>query len=322
MRMAANGLEPRLEGGVAAVARRLCGVQAQDAAAARLAIRARTVGLAAADVDTEPGVVRTWGWRGTLHLLARVDVPWVLSLVAEREHRSVASRWRALELDDGVYARARAAIAERLADGPATRAELREALAAAGVDASGQRLPHLVRRAAFEGLLHHPLDGTFAALEPLGDPPPRDEAITELVRRHAEGYGPATPDDVAAFSGVPKADVRAAWVDREAPAADGGASSSVRLLGAFDPYLLGYRGYGHVVAEEHVRKVWPGGGWIHPVVLVGGVAAGTWRIDGPRLVVDAFGDFPGEGLEAEAQDVARFLGRELAVSVAGSSGAG
>jgi len=255
MRMAANGLEPRLEGGVAAVARRLCGVQAQDAAAARLAIRARTVGLVAADVEAEPGVVRTWGWRGTLHLLAREDVPWVLSLVAERENRSVASRWRALELDDGVYARARAAIAERLADGPATRAELREALGAAGVDASGQRLPHLVRRAAFEGLLHHPLDGTFAALEPLGDPPPRDEAIAELVRRHAEGYGPAGPDDVAAFSGLPKAAVRAAWADSRAPAASDEASGWLRLLGAFDPVLLGYRGYEHVVPEEHVRKL-------------------------------------------------------------------
>ncbi len=322
MRMAANGLEPRLEGGVAAVVRRLCGVQAQDAAAARLAIRARSEGLVAGDVDAEPDVVRTWGWRGTLHLLAREDVPWVLSLVAERENRSVASRWRALELDDGIYARARAAIVERLSDGPATRAELRAAFAAAGVDGSGQRLPHLVRRAAFEGLLHHPLDGTFAALEPLDDPPPRDEAVAELVRRHAEGYGPATPDDVAAFSGVPKADARAAQVDGGEPEPDGGASGWVRLLGAFDPFLLGYRGYGHVVAAEHERKVWPGGGWIRPVVLVDGLAAGTWRLDGPRLVVDAFGAIPGEALEAEAQDVARFLGRELAVSVAGSSGSG
>jgi hypothetical protein len=333
MRMAANGLEPRLEGGVAAVVRRLCGVQAQDAAAARLAIRARTVGLVASDVDAEPGVVRTWGWRGTLHLLAREDVPWVLSLVAEREHRSVASRWRALELDDRVYARARAALAERLADGPATRAELREALAAAGVDASGQRLPHLVRRAAFEGLLHHPLDGTFAALEPIGDPPPRDEAIAELVRRHAEGYGPATPDDVAAFSALPRGQILQSSTpesglersprDRADPeTGDARLQDLTLLLGAFDPYLLGYRGYGHVVAEEHVRKVWPGGGWIHPVVLVGGVAAGTWKLDGSRLVVDAFGEIPSEGLKAEAQDVARFLGRELAVSVAGSSGAG
>ena len=315
MRAEANGLEPRLRGGVLDVARRLCGVQAQDAAAARLAIRARTSGLVAADVDAEPGVVRTWGWRGTLHLLAREDVPWVHSLVAERENRAVASRWRALELDDAVYARARAAIAERLADGPATRAQLREALAAAGVDASGQRLPHLVRRAAFEGLLHHPLDGTFAALDPAGDPPPRETALAELVRRHAEGYGPAAPEDLAAFAGVPKADAREAWVAAEPPAGRAGASGWVRLLGAFDPYLLGYRGYAHVVPEEHLRKVWPGGGWIHPVVLVDGVAAGTWKLDGDRVVVEAFegAEVPELALAAEVQDVARFLGRELAV---------
>jgi hypothetical protein len=313
-RTAANGLEPRLRGGVADVARRLCGVQAQDAAAARLAIRARTEGLTAADVDAEPGVVRTWGWRGTLHLLAREDVPWVLSLVAERENRAVASRWRALELDDETYARARAAIVERLAGGPATRAELREAIASAGVDASGQRLPHLVRRAAFEGLLHHPLDGTFAALEPAGEPPPREQALAQLAHRHAEGYGPTAPEDLAAFAGVPKADARAAWVAAEVPADRAAASGWVRLLGAFDPFLLGYSGYGHVVPEEHLRKVWPGGGWIHPVVLVDGVAAGTWRIDGARVVVEPFGtQVPELALAAEVQDVGRFLGRELAV---------
>jgi hypothetical protein len=325
MRVVANGLEPRLRGGVADVARRLCGVQAQDAAAARLAIRARTEGLTAADVDAEPGVVRTWGWRGTLHLLAREDVPWVLSLVADRENRAVAARWRALELDDQLYARARAAIVERLAGGPATRAELREVLAAAGVDASGQRLPHLVRRAAFEGLLQHPLDGTFAALEPAGEPPPREQALGELARRHAAGYGPATPDDVAAFSGLPRGQIlQSSKPDsgaREAAPESGAARLQdltpgwVRLLGAFDPFLLGYRGYGHVVSDAHVRKVWPGGGWIYPVVLVDGVAAGTWRIDGSRVVVEAFegAEVPELALEAEVQDVGRFLGRELAV---------
>src|SRR4051794_11254017 len=142
MRWAANGLEPRLRGGVAEVARRLCGVQAQDAAAARLAVRARTEGLTAAGGDASPLVVRTGGWRGALHRRAREDGPGVHSLVAERGNRSVASRWRALGLDDAVYAQARSLIAERLAVGPATRAQLREALGAGGIDASGQRLPH------------------------------------------------------------------------------------------------------------------------------------------------------------------------------------
>ncbi len=309
-RLAANGLEPRLGGGVAGVVRRLCGVQAQDARAARLAIRARTEGLTAADVDAEPGVVRTWGWRGTLHLLAREDVPWVVSLVAPRAVSGVAARWRALELDEAIYARARSAIAERLASGPATRAELRAALLAGGVDASGQRLPHLVRRAALEGLLHHPLDGTFAALE-LPAPPPREQALAELVRRHAAGYGPASTADVAAFAGLPRGEIPPAGTPDPGPAQSRDLTSFVRLLGSFDPYLLGYAGRGHAVAPEHARRVWPGGGWLHPVVLVDGTAAGTWRLErGEVVVADAFGPIPEEALAAEADDVARFLGRD------------
>ncbi len=309
-RLAANGLEPRLRGGVAEVARRLCGVQAQDARAARLAIRARTEGREAADVDAEPAVVRTWAWRGTLHLLAREDVPWVLSLVAPGANRSVASRWRALELDDAVYERARAVLAERLASGPATRAQLRSALASGGIDASGQRLPHLVRRAALEGLLHHPLDGTFAALE-LPDPPSREEALGELGRRHAAGYGPVTPADTAAFSGLPRGQILQSSTPETGAARtqDLTPVGVVRLLGSFDPYLLGYKGREHAVAPEHARRVWPGGGWLHPVVLVDGMAAGTWRLDGAELRVEAFGEIPGKALEAEAQDLARFLGR-------------
>jgi hypothetical protein len=322
-RLAANGLEPRIRGGVGDVVRRLCGVQAQDAAAARLAIRARTEGLIAADVDAAPDVVRTWGWRGTLHLLAREDVTWVHSLVAERANRSVASRWRTLGLDDSIYARARAAIVERLASGPATRAELREELEAAGVDASGQRLPHLLRRVAFEGLLQHPLDDTFVALELDAGPPPREQALAELARRHAAGYGPATTADLAAFAGLPMRDARAAVGDGgAAPRAAGGGRGVVRLLGAFDPYLLGYAGRGHVVAPEHARKVWPGGGWLHPVVLVDAMAAGTWRLDGGALRVEPFGAVPEEGLAAEAADVGRFLGRDYALELPGGGSDG
>ena len=316
VRLRANGLEPRLDG-VAAVLRRVCGIQAQDAAAARLSVRARCAGLTAADVDAEPAAVRTWAWRGTLHLLAREDVAWAIALVAPGATRSVAARWRALGLDDAVYERARAAIRERLAEGPATRAQLRDALAAAGVDASGQRLPHLVRRAAFEGLLHHPLDGTFAALE-LPAPPPREQALAELGRRHAAAYGPAEARDVAAWSGLPVAEARMAWeaaASGDPPAGDdrpAGASPVVRLLPAFDTYLLGHRDRSAVVAPEHARLVHPGGGWLHPVVLVDGRAAGTWNLDGDTVVARPFAPLGAAvlaGLRAEAEDVARFLGR-------------
>ncbi|MGH3328104.1 MAG: DNA glycosylase AlkZ-like family protein, partial [Streptomycetales bacterium] len=52
---------------------RLLAVQAQDPPAAGLALRARGRGLAAADVAAARlarSIVRTWGPRGTLHLVA------------------------------------------------------------------------------------------------------------------------------------------------------------------------------------------------------------------------------------------------------------
>ncbi|MDX6601518.1 MAG: hypothetical protein QOF13_720, partial [Solirubrobacterales bacterium] len=72
-RLTAQGLSgPRLKGPVA-VAERLLAVQGQDPRGARLAVRARTEGLAASDVDRalseERSLLITWLNRGTLHLV-------------------------------------------------------------------------------------------------------------------------------------------------------------------------------------------------------------------------------------------------------------
>ena len=321
LRLRAQRLEPRCDGGGAALVHAVCGIQAQDPAAALLSVRARTTGLTEPAVRDDGGIVRTWAWRGTLHLLATADLPWVLPLVAPAAMRGVQARWRQLGLDETTYECARDAIAEALtaAGVPLIRAQLRERLAAAGVDAGGQRLPHLVRRAALEGLLVHRLDGTFAPLE-LPPSPPREAALAELARRYRAAYGPAEPADMAAWSGLPAADVAEAWahVEPEPPAreaAPAGGGPVVRLLPAFDTYLLGYRSRDAVVAPEHTRRVWPGGGWIHPVLLIDGRAAGTWRTartgEALTIAISPFAVLPAavrDRLEAEAGDVGRFLG--------------
>ena len=158
------------------VVRHVCGIQAQDARAARLSVRARCEGVTAADVDGA-GLVRTWAWRGTLHLLARDDVPWVLHAIGPWKE---TARWRQLGLSEAIYARARKVVLEAL---PASRAELRERL---GADGKGQRLPHLTARIAREGLLELRLDDTYA---PLDSTPARGD---ELGRRYARAFGPAT----------------------------------------------------------------------------------------------------------------------------------
>ncbi|MFL5693014.1 MAG: DNA glycosylase AlkZ-like family protein, partial [Ktedonobacteraceae bacterium] len=55
---------------VVQIVKGMCGIQAQEASAAALAVRVRSTGLVAADVERarveERTVIRTWGLRGTL----------------------------------------------------------------------------------------------------------------------------------------------------------------------------------------------------------------------------------------------------------------
>src|ERR1700680_4521728 len=67
------------------VAERLLAVQAQDPRGVRLAVRARTAGLFAADVDkaltADRSLLITWLNRGTLHLTRHADSWWPHQLI-------------------------------------------------------------------------------------------------------------------------------------------------------------------------------------------------------------------------------------------------
>src|SRR5206468_2735501 len=108
----------------------------------------------------------------------------------------------------------------------------------------------------------------------------RDRAAAELAARYVRAFGPAEPEDFAAWSGLPMGDARAAWPSA-APAPARRAITApdppvTRLLPAFDTYLLGYRSREFMVASGHARKVWPGGGIVRPTVVENGRAVATW----------------------------------------------
>jgi hypothetical protein len=82
----------------------------------------------------------------------------------------------------------------------------------------------------------------------------------------------------------------------------------------FENYLLGYRNRDLILVSEHVRKVYTGGGMLHPVLLVDGRGAGTWKLERGRkatdVIVEPFHELKDEerhGLTAEMEDVIRFL---------------
>lgn len=350
-RVRAQGLAPRrgARDGVAVVVAGAGGLQAQQWPAARLSVRARSASLRAEDVErareVERSVVRGWFMRGTLHLVATEDAAWLLDLYAPVLTAGWERRYGQLGLDQATRDRGveliRATV-ER--DGPRTRAELVESLLRVGVpiDPRSQAVPYLIADACLRGVVcHGPHRGDEPAFalrsEWVGsqrrmDP---DTAVDELARRHLAAFGPATLADFATWSGLPRRRVRAAWqrIGGELTEIRGAGTSmwllrrqvgrledmdaaagAVRLLPAFDSYLLGYETRALTVEDAHAKRVWPGGGILHPTVIADGRAVATWRYDTgratPRVRVTPFtpGALPHAPLEEEVADVGRFLG--------------
>ncbi|HEY9243624.1 MAG TPA: winged helix DNA-binding domain-containing protein, partial [Streptosporangiaceae bacterium] len=197
-----------------AVAGRLLAIQGQDLRGARLAIRARSTALTAADVDEALTVRRTLvtGWlnRGTLHLVRSADYWRLHQLTTPPLHTGCFRRLgqegiQPDEADRGV------AVIERAlaADGPLTRAQLGERLSAAGLRTAGQALVYLLFLAGLRGIsVRGPMAGSEQAFvlarDWLGAPPAvdRDAGLGWLARRYLAGHGPAADRDLAKWSGL------------------------------------------------------------------------------------------------------------------------
>jgi hypothetical protein len=284
-------LDERLED-PAALVRELVGVQAQEPAAAAWSIGVRTRGVTAAAVERaiveERSVVRVPAMRGTLHLVPAEDAAWIVELFAPAAMAASHRRLGQLGVPEADRPRAVEAIVAALGThGPLTRAELMEHVAAVGVRTDGQAAAHLPQLAALQGLVCFgpPRAGkpTYALRDDWLGPNlprlPRERALAELALRYVRAYGPAAPEDLAAWSGLPLRDARAAWPEplpavEAIPAPD---PPIVRLLPAFDTYLLGYRTRDLAVPRAGAREVWPGGGIVRPTVIANGLAVGTWR---------------------------------------------
>jgi hypothetical protein len=295
------------------VVERLLAVQAQDARGFRLAIRARTRGVSAADVDAALGsraLVVTWLNRGTLHLVRREDYPWLHALTAAP--KPILARLAQLGVVDSDRAVAR--IERRLADGPMTRAE-----AAKLTGLEGQAVVHVLALACARGIaVRGPMLGAQHAYvlvrDWLGEQPrvERDAALAELARRYLAGHAPADDRDLAKWAGLPLRDARAGLraVGGPAPRRRAAALPAPRLLGAFEPVLLGWTSRDDMVGE-HVARVMSGG-MFRPFALVGGRAVATWRLTGAEIELEPFAplaDGVAAALERDGAAVLRFLGR-------------
>jgi hypothetical protein len=331
-RLAAQGLTRPDARAPEEVVGRLLAVQAQDLRAARLAVRSRSRGLTAADVDaalTDGRLVVSWLCRGTLHLVRAEDMRWLHALTTPQLAVTSARRLKQEGVSPAQAERGIGVVAEAVRAGPRTRRALAALLDDAGVPTAGQALVHVLLAATLAGhLVRGPVTGGEQAfVHPdvwLGPAPPVDRpaALAMLARRYLRGHGPAAPEDLAAWAGITLGDARRAFaalggdivVDRDGVATPSGAPRArrmpaPRLLGGFDPVLHGWASREPLVGGH--RAVVTSNGIFRPTALVDGRVVATWGLAGGRITVRPLEAIPEpalSALRADAADVHRFLG--------------
>lgn len=266
--------------------------------------------------------------RGTLHLVLREDVRWLTRILAPGQ--MAGARRRLVQLGVNEPDEPIRHLATVLSDGPLTRGEAAERLRARGVQLDGQAAYHLLRFAALNGLTcfgpRRDGEHAFVLLDewiPEARDDERDE--TELARRYLVAHAPAGAEDFATWTGLGTRAARQAFrnLAPELARAPGGTlrlrarrsgprADVVRLIPAFDPYLLGWRDRSFAVPARYAKEVNQGGGWVRGVALVDGRAVATWTIDrgraGTHVRLRPFGRLQrSSALDTEIRDVERFL---------------
>jgi hypothetical protein len=316
------------------VADRILAVQAQDLRSARLAVRARTRGLGAADVDRaltdDRSLVIGWLNRGTLQLVRREDYWWLHALTTPPLFTPVLRRLAQLGVGESAAGRGVSAVERALTDeGPLTRYELRNRVEEAGVPTAGQALIHLLFLTCLRGIaLRGPLAGSHHAYVLARDwigPPAaveRDRALAELARRYLAGHAPAADRDLAKWAGLPLRDARAgldAIAGELGEPDDGlvalrssplGEEPRPCLLDQWDPLLVGWRSREPLLRHRPERDS-PLAQY-RPYAYLEGRAVATWRLSGGAVELGApyrrLTRAQSAALTEDAADVARFLG--------------
>ncbi|GAA4757071.1 crosslink repair DNA glycosylase YcaQ family protein [Modestobacter marinus] len=312
-------------------------VQGQDLPGALTSVALRTAGgtRAAVTAALDAGeVVRSWPMRGTLHLTAAEDLPWMLALLGPRALAGVEKRRAVVAITEAELERARElAVAALAGGGRLSRTDLLAAIAAGGVSTEGQRGYHVLWYLAQTGtLVLGPTAGgdqQFVLLDEWITSPRRlgrEEALGELALRFFASHGPATVKDLVRWAGVLVRDVKAGlaiaaprlerlvvdgtehWLDPATPdrlAAARDEADGVHLLPGFDELVLGYADRSCTVPAGFADRIVPGSnGVFRPTALHRGVVVGVWRAGrgaGRPMELEPFTELPA-GVLAAAQE--------------------
>ncbi|WP_411083028.1 winged helix DNA-binding domain-containing protein [Streptomyces sp. cmx-18-6] len=299
----------------------MLGAHAQVLSAAELSVGLRCDGMTREDVRTalwtDRTLVKTFGPRGTVHLLPAAELPlWTGALSAVPTGPNPFPK-NARMTPDEVEAVV-AAIGDALTGAELTIDELSDEVVARtgpwagdlvmpGFQAMWPRWRQVLHLAGHRGVLAYaPNRGRKAAYTNPGySPLPGPQALAALLERYLYAYGPATPAHLAQWLAAPKrwaaelfaasaasgaieevvfGDAGPAWVvagDTDFPAAAGpagGTAEGVRLLPYFDAFAIASHPRERLFPGRAFERVLGGGqAGNYPMLLVDGTVAGVWH---------------------------------------------
>jgi len=286
------------------VVSRICGLHAQLLSSAALSLQARVEGLTLDRLRRalwrDRTLVKSWAMRGTLHLLPARDLPVYLGALSNHRHYLTQGWVKYFGVTPAEIELVIATVGKVLRRRVLTRAQLADAVVErTGAKKLGAVLRQgwgvLLKPCAYRGQLcfaegegarvrfTHP--GPVRRLEP-------ERALAELARRYLGAYGPAAREDFAAWWQTTPVRAQRLLESLEVTAVDLAGTRtyllaadahlpplarSVRLLPAFDPYVVGAPRSGGLFPAAHKARIYRPQGWISPVLLVDGYAQGVWR---------------------------------------------
>ncbi|WEK49284.1 MAG: winged helix DNA-binding domain-containing protein [Candidatus Kaistia colombiensis] len=288
---------------------RLVGLQSQIPGNPYTALWSRLEGLRAeevSDLTAKRELVRIALMRGTLHLVTTADAAALRPVEQRVFERSMTP--------GSAYGRALAGIdmAELMATGdrmlrekPRSNKELEAELAPHFPGRDGHALSHAVRallplvQVTPRGLWRQSGLAISTTLESwTGQAIATDDRPDGMIRRYLAAFGPASANDLHAWSGLTKlAGAMSALKDElvefrdeagrvlydlaDAPRPSEDTAAPPRFLPDYDNVMLGHADRSRIVHDDHRSHFLKENGMI-PAFLVDGFAAGSWRIDRER----------------------------------------
>jgi hypothetical protein len=299
-RLARHRLHPTAPAGtpLAEVAAAMVGVHAQMMSAAEVSLAIRVDGASRSDVRRalweERSLVKTYGPRGTVHLLPTADLPrWSAAL------RSIPARTAQALMDEDQIELVVAAIDDALAGAELTLDELTEAIVERVGPWAGDlvmpafqelwpRWRQAMDAAAHRGVLCFGPDrkrrvtftnpSQWAPSDEAVDP---EDAARWLAGEWLAAYGPGDAEELARWASAPVSWARSALDGArrgDIPVAPEQPPTAM-LLPYFDAYVVGFRPrpllYPGRAGERALSRTGQAGNF--PVVLIDGVVEGVWH---------------------------------------------